>query len=134
MSCCQEWSLWTAPVCLHFPDCHRPCLTLLVCSHIHLRQDETFLVLSGKLGVMINETEHILTPENGELTVPHGSRHRFFSHPSSTQDLKIRVKLDPEDIEKRLDEAFLRNFFGYMGDCEKYKMDPSPFQLLGCAS
>jgi mannose-6-phosphate isomerase-like protein (cupin superfamily) len=101
--------------------------------HIHLRQDETFRVISGKLGVFINEKEHLLTAEDGEITIPHGARHRFFSHPSATEDLKVKITLNPEDLEKRLDENFLRNFWGYMGDCETHKIQPSPFQMCVCS-
>ena len=78
---------------------------------------------------MINEKEHILTAGGGDLTVPHGTRHRFFSHPSSTEDLKIRVTLNNEDLDKRLDENFLRNFVAYLVDCEKNKLEPSLFQM-----
>lgn len=63
------------------------------------------------------------------MTIPCGARHRFFSHPSATEDLKIRITLSRQDLDNKLDETFMRNFFGYVADCEKHNMEPSPFQL-----
>jgi hypothetical protein len=77
------------------------------------------------------------------------SRHAFFPHPSSGEDLVFNVWVTPEtgsvclpshstkfpsrqvkEIDAGLDENFLRNFSTYLMDCEREGLAPSLFQLL----
>ncbi|EXJ65516.1 hypothetical protein A1O7_01857 [Cladophialophora yegresii CBS 114405] len=51
-----------------------------------------------------------------------------FENASKTQSLVVDVQLDPGDYEA--EQRFFRNFFGYLDDCRKAKMEPSPFQLF----
>lgn len=43
--------------------------------HIHLRQDETFEVQQGVLGVAVNGKEHAVSKNDGRITVPCGARY-----------------------------------------------------------
>lgn len=43
--------------------------------HIHLRQDETFEVQQGALGVVVNGRKHFVTRYGGPITVPRGARY-----------------------------------------------------------
>lgn len=40
----------------------------------------------------------------------------------------VDIHLTPESYEN--EQRFFRNFFGYLDDCKKAKMEPSLFQLL----
>ena len=56
-------------------------------------------------------------------------RHRFWAHAAGTEDLVFKCWVHPQDLDHSFDESFLRNFVGYMRDCQQAKMAPSPFQL-----
>jgi mannose-6-phosphate isomerase-like protein (cupin superfamily) len=98
--------------------------------HIHLRQAEFFHVQQGVLGVHKNGKVHAITANDGPVEIPAGERHRFWAHPSGTEDLIFKVWVDPEDLDKGFDETFMRNFTGYLRDCERDKIAPSIFQIL----
>ncbi|PYH46716.1 cupin domain-containing protein [Aspergillus saccharolyticus JOP 1030-1] len=98
--------------------------------HIHLRQTEYFQVQQGVLGIYKNETEHIVTKADGTVEVPAGTRHRFFVHATSQEDVIFRVWADPQDLDHSFDENFLRNFVGYLRDCQRQGIAPSPFQII----
>lgn len=57
-------------------------------------------------------------------------RHRFWAHSSTTEDLVFKVWVEPEDLDYGFDESFMRNFSGYLRDCEKSQIEPSLFQIL----
>lgn len=57
-------------------------------------------------------------------------RHRFWAHTSGTEDLIFKVWVEPEDLDNGFDESFMRNFGGYINDCNAQKLAPSIFQLL----
>lgn len=38
--------------------------------------------------------------------------------------------MEPQGLDHGFDESFMRNFTGYLKDCEKYKVAPSIFQIL----
>lgn len=38
--------------------------------------------------------------------------------------------MEPQGLDHGLDESFMRNFAGYLSDCEKHKIAPSIFQIL----
>lgn len=57
--------------------------------------------------------------------------HRFWSHPSATEDLIFHGWADPcKDEDHILDVNFLRNLTGYLADCHEAKLQPSVFQLI----
>lgn len=56
------------------------------------------------------------------------NRYHRFENASSTEDLRIDIQLDPEDYDN--EERFFRNFFGYLDDCKRSKVEPSVFQLF----
>ena len=61
-------------------------------------------------------------------TNPHS--HRFWAHPSGAhEDLIFKCWVEPQHLEHSFDESFLRNFVGYMRDCQKANLAPSVFQL-----
>lgn len=98
--------------------------------HIHLHQSEHFEVLSGTLGLVLDGQHIALTKEGGRASVPAGARHTFWVHESTAEDMTMQVWVKPQGIKNGLDEGFLRNFAGYLADCERAGMQPSLFQLL----
>ncbi|KAH8767421.1 hypothetical protein F5883DRAFT_522015 [Diaporthe sp. PMI_573] len=98
--------------------------------HIHLRQDEHFEVQQGVLGVVVNGKKHAVSKGDGRISVPSGARHTFWSHESSTEDLVFTVWVEPQGLDHGFDESFMRNFTGYLRDCERHKVAPSLFQIL----
>lgn len=63
-------------------------------------------------------------PDEGEY------RHSFWAHSSNTEDLIFKVWVEPQDLDHGFDESFMRNFSGYVRDCERQKIPPSLFQIL----
>lgn len=57
-------------------------------------------------------------------------RHTFWAHQTTTEDLVFTVWVEPQDLDHGFDESFMRNFSGYMRDCEESKVAPSIFQIL----
>ncbi|KAI1356620.1 hypothetical protein F5Y01DRAFT_267882 [Xylaria sp. FL0043] len=98
--------------------------------HIHWLQTEYFKVEKGVIGVMKNGKEVTATKDDGILEIPAGTRHRFWAHSSTTEDLVFKVWAEPQDIDHSFDENFLRNFTGYRRDCQQQNIKPSPFQLI----
>lgn len=97
--------------------------------HIHLEQTEHFEVVSGTLGLVLNGHETALTKDGGRVTIPPGARHTFWVHKTSTEDTQFIVWVKPQHVKNGLDEGFLRNFAGYLSDCERAGLQPSVFQL-----
>ncbi|KAI1817437.1 hypothetical protein GGS20DRAFT_533212, partial [Poronia punctata] len=100
--------------------------------HIHLSQTEYFEVLQGTLAVIRNGKEHALTKEDGVFEIPAGTRHRFWAHPSikdTGEDIIFNVWAEPNKIERGFDENCLRNYLGYLKDCEQQQIQPSVFQI-----
>ncbi|RYP45557.1 hypothetical protein DL768_008106 [Monosporascus sp. mg162] len=63
--------------------------------HIHLAQDENFTVEKGVLGTITDGKTYALTKADGKLTIKAGTRHRFWCHESSTEDLVFHGWIDP---------------------------------------
>lgn len=62
---------------------------------------------------------------------PWACSHRFWCHKSATENLVFSAWADPcKDREHILDVNFLRHHVGYLADCERAVLDPSPFQLI----
>nr|A0A1J0HSL4.1 RecName: Full=Oxidoreductase iacF; AltName: Full=Iso-A82775C biosynthesis cluster protein F [Pestalotiopsis fici W106-1]APC57598.1 putative cupin [Pestalotiopsis fici] len=99
--------------------------------HLHLQQDEYFKVEQGVLGAVKDGVEVAITKNDPVLHIPRGTRHRFWPHPSSTEDLVFTAWADPcKDHDHILDLNFLRNLAGYLADCDSEGLQPSPFQLI----
>ncbi|KAI0879964.1 uncharacterized protein GGS22DRAFT_176317 [Annulohypoxylon maeteangense] len=96
--------------------------------HIHLRQTEYFEVEQGTLGVVRNGKEVLLTKDDGVLDIPPGTRHRFWAHSTTQHDLIFKVWAEPQDVQHGFDENFLRNYLGYLRDCQQQNIKPSVFQ------
>lgn len=101
--------------------------------HYHIYQTEHFQVLSGTANVYFGLSPKpfavLSSKEGGRSTatlVP--NRYHRFENASQTEELSINIQLDPEDYEN--EERFFRNFFGYLDDCKRCKMEPSIFQLF----
>ena len=94
--------------------------------HWHKYQTETFTVLRG---TFLANVEGVQTPikAGSTVTVEAGQYHTF-TNPSQTEELEILTGLDPAERER--DEAFFRNLYGYLDDCEKAKISPSLCQIL----
>lgn len=98
--------------------------------HIHLSQKETFSVEQGVLGVVQNGKEYAITKDDGPVSIEPGVRHKFWAHASGSEDLVFKVWVEPQDADFGFDESFMRNFSGYLRDCEREGMGPSLFQML----
>ncbi|KAI1430765.1 hypothetical protein GGR50DRAFT_698692 [Xylaria sp. CBS 124048] len=98
--------------------------------HIHLIQDEFFKIEQGVLGVITDGTERALTKDDGILKIPAGTRHRFWCHKSSTENLVFHGWIDPQDKDYILDKNYLRHLQGYIADCDKANVKPSIFQII----
>ncbi|KAF1919307.1 hypothetical protein BDU57DRAFT_512329 [Ampelomyces quisqualis] len=99
--------------------------------HIHLQQDEFFKVEQGVLGAIKDGVEYTITKDDGVFVIPKHVRHRFWCHKSSTEDLVFTVWLDPcTETDHLFDLNILRNLTGYMEDCLKAGLEPSPWQML----
>ncbi|KAI1660863.1 hypothetical protein F4813DRAFT_348612 [Daldinia decipiens] len=104
--------------------------------HIHLRQTEFFQVEQGTLAVTKNGKEYVLTKDDGILKISPGTRHRFWAHSSTQEDLIFKVWAEPQEFEHAFDENYLRNALGYLRNCQEENIKPSIFQmaLLGWSS
>ncbi|ETS80417.1 hypothetical protein PFICI_07946 [Pestalotiopsis fici W106-1] len=99
--------------------------------HIHRLQDEFFKVEKGVLGAVKNGVEYAITKDDGIFHIPRGTRHRFWSHKTATEDLVFSIWLDPCTSEEHiLDVNFLRNLSGYVNDCVKSGLKPSVLQII----
>ncbi|KAH4116037.1 hypothetical protein HBH64_047200 [Parastagonospora nodorum] len=99
--------------------------------HLHLTQDEFFKIEQGVLGAVKDGVEYAVTKDDGVFCIPKGTRHRFWSHKSGTEDLVFTVWLDPcTETDHLFDVNILRNLTGYMNDCKKLGVALSPWQLL----
>ncbi|KAH7391559.1 hypothetical protein BKA64DRAFT_677899 [Cadophora sp. MPI-SDFR-AT-0126] len=101
--------------------------------HLHIYQTEHFSLRSGTghfyLGLdpkpFVTVSERPDAPKT--VTIPSGRYHRF-ENASETDELVLDIHLTPESYEN--EQRFFRNFFGYLDDCKKAKMEPSLFQLF----
>lgn len=67
--------------------------------HIHLRQSEMFKVIQGKLGIIHNEEEIVLTPDMSTLVVKPGVRYSFSL---DIQFLEVSPEISLTDIDSFL--------------------------------
>lgn len=93
--------------------------------HVHPRQEERFVVLSGRMGVRAAGDERVLGPGE-EIIVPPGTPHTFWN--AENEELHHLVELRPA-----LDsEAFFETVFGLQRDgkfpVEGEKRPPNPLQ------
>lgn len=101
--------------------------------HYHIYQTEHFRVMRGTahmfFGLDSAPTVVLRSQEGGQTSATLGPRryHRF-ENASSTEELEIAIRLDPDDYEN--ESRFFRNFFGYLDDCKRAKQAPSIFQLF----
>ncbi|KAF5656999.1 short-chain dehydrogenase reductase family [Fusarium circinatum] len=92
-----------------------------------LVRDEYFQVESGTLAVIKNGKKGVLTKDGGIIKIPPGTR--FWAEAPVTANLVFRVWAEPQNLDRGFDEAFLRNYLGYLRDCEDQNIQPSVFQL-----
>ncbi|KAF3095459.1 hypothetical protein TWF569_011640 [Orbilia oligospora] len=85
--------------------------------HFHPNQYEYFKVISGQLTVEINDVEHILTPEDGEVTLEPGPHHRLWGTPGQKDDKVVfLISASTNARSYQLDQAFFENWYGYQED------------------
>lgn len=104
--------------------------------HWHLRQDETFLVLRGRMLATIEGVDRVVGAGE-KVTIVAGQYHTFCNADAAAdvkekesgggQNLKVSIGLDPADRER--DEAFFRNLYSYLDDCERHGVAPQLPQL-----
>ncbi|KAL6695687.1 hypothetical protein J3F84DRAFT_349002 [Trichoderma pleuroticola] len=98
--------------------------------HIHWKQAEYFQVEQGVIGIHKDRKQVRATKDDGVIEVPAGTRHKFWAHPSSQEDLIFKVWAEPQGLDNSFDEKFIRNLIGYQRDCKMANMAPSIFQLM----
>ena len=93
--------------------------------HVHLRQEERFVVISGRMGVRAAGNERVLGPDE-EVIVPPGTPHTLWN--AGDEELHHVVELRPA----LKSEAFFETVFGLQRDgkfpVEGEKKAPNPFQ------
>lgn len=100
--------------------------TLVPPLHWHSKQDETFIVVSGRMLATVSGQQRIAGVSE-EVFIQRCHYHTF-SNASSDSDLVVDVKLNPDN--RLRDERFFRNAYGYLDDITKAGESPSPFQAL----
>ena len=93
--------------------------------HLHLYQLEEFHVVTGQARFYLEGKPHDRKKDE-IIQIPIGSYHRFEN--TGTDRLIVDIRLDEQKWE--MEVSFFRNFFGYLEDCRKAKMEPSIFQIL----
>ncbi|KAF9771642.1 hypothetical protein IL306_010698 [Fusarium sp. DS 682] len=70
------------------------------------------------------------------MLLTQGYSHRFWAEAPVQEDLVFKVWAEPQNLDRGFDERFLRNYLGYLKDCEDQHIQPSTFQLalLGWSS
>lgn len=93
--------------------------------HVHPRQEERFVVLSGRMGVRAVGNEQVLEPGE-EVLIPPGTPHTFWN--AGDEELHHVVELRPA----LKSETFFETVFGLQRDgkfpVEGEKRPPNPFQ------
>ena len=99
--------------------------------HYHIHQIEKFKLRSGVadfyLGLDPKPVASLSVGGSTTIEIPVATYHRF-ENASKTEDLVLDIHLVPENYEG--EERFFRNFFGYLDDCKRFKIEPSLFQLM----
>jgi quercetin dioxygenase-like cupin family protein len=80
-------------------------------AHVHPRQEERFVVLSGNMGVRADGRERVLEPGE-EVVVPPGTQHTFWNASPDGEVLHHVVELRPALAS----EAFFETVFGLQRD------------------
>ena len=80
-------------------------------AHVHGRQEERFVVLSGRMGVRAGEKEIVLGPGE-EIVVPPGTPHTFWNASPDGEVLHHAVELRPA----LKSEVFFETVFGLQRD------------------
>ena len=88
-----------------FVRCNNP----EVPEHVHLRQEERFVVISGRMGVRAAGNERVLGPDE-EVIVPPGTPHTLWN--AGDEELHHVVELRPA----LKSEAFFETVFGLQRD------------------
>jgi hypothetical protein len=102
-------------------------------SHYHITQTSTSACSpakahSGKgIGSAPWTTLSSTSDKQSAASIP-PQTYRKFENASKTESLVIDARLDPGHYES--EQRFFRNFFGYLDDCRKMKMEPGLFQLM----
>ncbi|CAN8102007.1 unnamed protein product [Discula destructiva] len=98
--------------------------------HRHLKQEETFHVISGtaKFTVGGQRTGHERLAHAGDVVVIPKREVHAFCNASEEVELVIEFVLDPSS--RRTDECYFRNVWGYRNDLKQAGMDRSVFQAL----
>lgn len=80
-------------------------------AHVHPRQEERFVVISGRMGVRTRDKESMLEPGE-EVTIPSGTPHTFWNASPGGEVLHHVVELSPA----LRSEAFFETVFGLQRD------------------
>lgn len=66
----------------------------------------------------------------GQTTEPGQYHEHSFAGVSTVDPSQVATLSDVTSVEDKADEAFFRNLYSYLDDCEKHKKRLSPFQML----
>jgi quercetin dioxygenase-like cupin family protein len=72
--------------------------------HLHPRQEENWSVVEGEVRFQLGNDKRVLTPEDGEVLVPRGTKHGLAS--SSDREAHLRCRVVPaRDLQAFLEES-----------------------------
>lgn len=99
--------------------------------HLHLYQTENFEVISGQGTWYLPTRSHSHTMRAGDLpnNLPADVPHRFESTGTEPLITKFKINEANAKVNRKTEERFFRNFFGYLDDCRAQSVSPSIFQL-----
>ncbi|KAG8626092.1 hypothetical protein KVT40_006493 [Elsinoe batatas] len=100
--------------------------------HIHMKQSETFTVLSGKIGLTYGYDlkDTVVSASDEPFVVNPWVPHRPWPVPDCKDDTVILMAASPEDVPNPMDGRFFRDIFMYAGDCYSGKAKFDPLQVL----
>lgn len=102
--------------------------------YLHLYQNEYFRVREGTglwhLTTISNPAlrKQLIRAGDKPIILSAAKLHRF-DNTSTTERLIVDIRIDPETQPRGVEEAFFRNFFGYLEGCRLSNVGPSVFQL-----
>ncbi|KAF4556983.1 Hypothetical protein D9617_1g088650 [Elsinoe fawcettii] len=100
--------------------------------HLHMMQTETFIVLSGKLGLThgYDLKDTIVTASDEPFVVEPWTPHRPWPVPDCQEDTVLLMIATPENVPNPLSGVFFRDIFLYTEDCRAGKAKLDLLQIL----
>ncbi|MCJ1309563.1 hypothetical protein MMC25_003223 [Agyrium rufum] len=95
--------------------------------HWHWYQEEFFEIHQGEIIFNLEGKLFKKTAADGRITIPIGQRHTFQPDPDCKETCILTITTG---TPSGVDERFFRNVYGYIDDCVKHGLEPSPVQMF----